>query len=191
MTTLFIPTKSEDQISHEAIMEDSMGENEKLRALLAEAQGWLFTIPWTEDESHKINEVRNRIKAALAEPGAKPKRIDAHDALYRRICEDREFWENYERERDEARAEIARAKTEVTAWKESAEAAERFRKSAIAEAEIEVEVLKALLSDAREGLDTLAVPGSERNLKWLQDVRARIKNSLPEDWNKPDGVEGE
>ena len=158
-----------------------MTNEEKLRALLAEARGWVSPV-LRDDLVRRREDLVREIDAALAEPVAGWQQAHG-EALA--------AWSKVADERDEARAEIARAKTEVTAWKESAEAAERFRKSAIAEAEIEVEVLKALLSDAREGLDTLAVPGSERNLKWLQDVLARIKNSLPEDWNKPDGVEGE
>jgi hypothetical protein len=82
-----------------------MTENEKLRALLAEAR---VLCDYNVDAQGR-RELRARIDAALAEPVVKPKRIDAHDALYRRICEDREFWENYERERDESRAEVKRA----------------------------------------------------------------------------------
>jgi hypothetical protein len=76
-------------------------ENEKLRALLAEAREALVRAEnRMMSPPHQVPEAIARIDAALAEPVA-PKRIDAHDALYQRICEDREFWQNYERERDD------------------------------------------------------------------------------------------
>lgn len=44
-------------------------ENERLRALLAEARRWLYGgVPWIESESKEIDDVARRIDAALAEP---------------------------------------------------------------------------------------------------------------------------
>lgn len=61
------------------------------------------------------------IDAALAEPVV-ASRLSARDALYRRMCEDREFWERWEdgsrqaeRERDEARAEVERLRNALAA----------------------------------------------------------------------------
>lgn len=173
-------------------------ETEKLRSLLAEVRRWMIH---GDRGAMFLHDLQARIDAALAEPVVEwdiktALNHHARCAIYddgHCTCGFRARRETLERsplavgegtwsvfaqkvvaERDEARAAVKRAKAEATAWKESAEAAERFRKSAIAEAEVEVEVLKALLNDAREGLDTLAVPGSEHNLKWLQDVRARM-----------------
>ena len=67
MTTLFIPTKSEDQISHEAIKENSMTEVEKLRALLAEARRAVGDEVCI-DCGIGCQSVWGRIDAAIAEP---------------------------------------------------------------------------------------------------------------------------
>lgn len=128
MTTWFIPTKSEDQISHEAIMENSMTENEKLRALLAEArvitQDSLDSNTTgfeAENEVCKCNACERyrsiiaRIDAALAEPVVKADpTLTVREACRRRMPlngTDAQALEHAititERERDEARAVLS------------------------------------------------------------------------------------
>ena len=101
MTEWTLPTKSEDQISHEAIMENSMSVVEKLRALLAEAREALVR---AENRMmlppHQVPDAIERIDAALAEP------VQEDEALrvWKMVAKQKQ------EERDEARAEVARLK---------------------------------------------------------------------------------
>lgn len=90
-----------------------MTENNKLRALLAEARDALtYHVNEAEQRHEKERLIRpdrdltNRIDAALAEPV-----VDAYDAAYAAMRGD--AWQRealrFQRERDEARAEVERA----------------------------------------------------------------------------------
>jgi hypothetical protein len=124
MTTWHVPPKS---------------EVEKLRALLAEARGWVAP------GSH----VRAQIDAALAEPVA-----DWQQAHGEALA----AWSKVSDERDEARAEAAKA------YRRGAEAMREAAATAVL---------------TRFHLSSVTLAQSIRNLP------------IPEDWNKPDGVESE
>ena len=150
MTTLFIPTKSEDQISHEAIVENSMSE-EKLRALLAEARAITqdsldsnTTGFEAENEVCKCNaceRYRNiiaRIDAALAEPvesdAEKGRRLvaEAHESWTSKRVSFEEAW----RLKDTQRIAKVGARNGVapgTAFADLVEKLERERDEARAE----------------------------------------------------------
>lgn len=131
-----------------------MSEVEKLRALLAEARALLLEARPTNErcdctQCKPIDMINARIDAALAEPveGSMAVRLQrVRDALLAAVPPDgtignaddvsRVTW--LVKERDEARAEVVRLRGEAAAWREHSEAAERFRKSAVAEAEAEV-----------------------------------------------------
>ena len=87
-----------------------MTNEEKLRALLAEAREWVggwSGMPWP---SKDITALRNRIDAALAEPYWSSQVLDAaleHEAKQIRKSHS-EFLTQLQRERDEARAEVER-----------------------------------------------------------------------------------
>ncbi len=87
-----------------------MSENENLRALLAEARGWVGG--WSgilPVSAAAIDSLRQRIDAALAEPVA---RLNPYSAAVAEMRGD--AWQKQamqrERERDEARAEVERLK---------------------------------------------------------------------------------
>jgi len=117
MTTLFIPTKSEDQISHEAIVENSMTETEKLRALLAEARR-VVGDEVCIDCGVGSQMLWGRIDAALAEPVGECARCEtlrdlADKAAWAQGDAQRRMIEE-QKQRDEARAEIASLKAELS-----------------------------------------------------------------------------
>ena len=158
-----------------------MSEVEKLRALLAEALDAIIGCECdTPNECDEPSHLPLEIKAALAEPVVKgldvveleDAALDAEDGRRRaevslaEALSSARSWEIHthaanlraeraEKERDEARAEVERLRGEAAAWKAHSEAAEKFRQSAVAEAEAEVEQLKVFASR----LYAAAIPG--------------------------------
>jgi len=119
VTTWHVPTKSEDQISHEAIKENSMTEVEKLRALLAEAQNVLMhSFAQGLDDPHACSNMAAHINAALAEPVAECARCEtlrdlADKAAWAQGDAQRRMIEA-QTQRDEGRAEVERLQAELT-----------------------------------------------------------------------------
>jgi prefoldin subunit 5 len=100
------------------------------------------------------------------------KLINARDALYRRICEDREFWEVYDKELYEAESYIKELEEDIALWKEECEEATQgateWRQSAneqykLAESfKAEVGRLRALLSRCEEGFEIVRDSNHQR-----------------------------
>jgi phage-related tail protein len=111
-----------------------MSENEKLRALLAEARSYVKMVAPCSDPfpcGHYRCELLNGIDAALAEPvmnmeASASRGWQMADSLHLSVKEQRERAEKAERERDEARAEVRRTYKELSeAIAREAEAYER------------------------------------------------------------------
>lgn len=143
-----------------------MSENAKLRALLAEARGWVGG--WSgilPVSAAVIDSLRQRIDVALAEPVA---RLNPYSAAVAEMRGD--AWQKQamqrERERDEARAEVRRTYKELS--ESIAREAEAYERGA-----------KAMREAAALGLDRLLTKKKATAI-WVAPDEIRAL-PLPED----------
>lgn len=141
---------------------------EKLRALLAEARAALGM--WASKWSNEANELFPRIDAALAEPvAANPVAVAEMAALYHVGLSERilpseaapwviEAIKLVERERDEARAEVAVLEKQNIELNDASVALEKQ----LAEARAEVERLRRLLAAQDEIIAEMRTPAEDR-----------------------------
>jgi flagellar biosynthesis/type III secretory pathway protein FliH len=140
-------------------------ENEKLRALLAEARAWVGREPEYYKAHHEMDALLARIDAALAEPvGPERSPLAVGQGTWS------VFAEKVVAERDEARAEVARLKEDREAaffrgeddgYRRGHKYGFQYGAEAMREAACDqLTQLRASYDLARQGASSLAVAGS-------------------------------